>query len=97
MRSEHLQASTLAESGFLVERAEVLTGALFPHPEKMRCVVPISVFNCLCWLTSLLKKGRQLRAVTTKPCRLDLVCATQLRLLPLIVCALADPRALGTF
>jgi 2-polyprenyl-3-methyl-5-hydroxy-6-metoxy-1,4-benzoquinol methylase len=62
-----LMANTLIEAGFLVTRIDVLTHALFPQWTALAGVVPAPIFKCLCWLTSVVKKRRQLLALAEKP------------------------------
>jgi len=61
-----LMANTLVEAGFKVERIDVLTHALFPKWNKIVHATPRFLFNGLCWLTSSLKRRRQLVAVGLK-------------------------------
>jgi len=62
-----LLANTLVEAGFTVERIDVLTYAWFPGWEKAMRVLPQCVFDAFCWLTSFIKRRRQLIALAAKP------------------------------
>lgn len=62
-----LLANTLTEAGFVIEKAEVLTHALFPKWEKVYGKVPSLLFDWLTWMTSSIKKRRQIRVVVNKP------------------------------
>jgi SAM-dependent methyltransferase len=61
-----LLANTLVESGYVVNRVEVLTYAWFPGWRNALRVLPGPLFNWLCWLTAVIKRRRQLLAIAVK-------------------------------